>query len=235
MEKITIRDLIKHINDKYQGDALIKICTEASHAEGLAKGEVCLGTFEYFRKNFQGEGRSGEKDGVFSKEFVVGEEFDSPLGKTTINLPDLQGEKGRVEYILTGLIFCLFHFTNKTNIDAELIKSKGSLGKYFVVFESHKTLGEGFRFLQFDHTLTNNIVLEPKIEDGESIFCREVDYVDVPDGGGFQKQKEYSYQNEYRFCFKIDGFDAPKIYGSLSAQFIFKTHPLECELFEIID
>lgn len=235
MKRITIEELAKIVRQKYNGDAIIKFFNSEEHAIGFQKGDVCLGTFEYFRQNFKGEGRSGETDGIYTSDFIVGEPFDTPIGTVNIDLLDKRGVSGHASFILTGLLFCSFHFVEGDQIFDDLVLSKKNLGNYVAVITNKDILGHAFSKLCYKNTITKGIDLKPKILDGDSIFCSDVEYTDTRNGSGFQKEKEYAYQHELRFCFKIEGKDAPNIYGSIAAQFIFSTYPIQCELYELTE
>ena len=228
MYNITFQLLQELLVPNYPKVALIKIFNEEQYALNFTKGEICLGTLEYYRKiEATGDGRNDPKDCINNEEtWGVG---IAPDGKPIWYTKD---------DILTALVFCMFYYNpSHPNSFSDLKETIKKMGKYVCIidYRDHDNLYWSIGYSTFQKSLSgNNENFNKPLLSGNN---KPVKYVDKPDYMGFQKRKEFASQQEYRYIFSLNHLrDTVKNLDFISDRFIFKAKVMPpCFTFKITD
>ncbi len=58
---ICVNELIDYLDDNFNDPVLIKAFNNEDFANGFASGHLCLGTVDYYRNNYEEDGRGDKK------------------------------------------------------------------------------------------------------------------------------------------------------------------------------
>lgn len=225
MVKIKKEKLFNYLSNNYPNNTIIKFFSCFEHAQQFANGFICMGTLQYYRDSYEGDGRGDKTEAISSFPYVAGQIFSHNGERYRIDLDDKNGILLDVEIRTTALVLCFFNFSDteatKCNLD-KLIYLEESLGKYICVIKNKSAFIDQLTRLKCNKCLDNSKGV-PVIDYKKS--CGGfVEYVDNPNGNGFQKknEKKYMIQQEYRFVF---GFTAGEYKnmskGLISSRFLF--------------
>ena len=225
---ICVNELIDYLDENFNDPVLIKAFNNEDFANDFASGHLCLGTVDYYRNNYEEDGRGDKKDSIAVFPMVIG----------------LTDEKGfRNVYatqteILTAIIFCMMeydHTPKSKKLLREYFQQKENLGSYLCIVRDRRSFIENIASITFERVLDGDAIVP--IVDKTKYFADKVEYVEKPDSMGFQKQsiQKYMVQQEFRiaFNFKVAGFDSAKK-GQIKSAFLFKINSkIDCQIFEI--
>lgn len=233
----TVDNLLSYLDQSTTEPVFLKIYDKKENALSFAKGELCLGTIEYYRNKYNGDGRGDCNDSKASYPFFINySPIDNPLQSTS--------KHGYMTYILTCLVFCLVLYDHSTGSKMKLKKlltRQVTLGGYICVIKNRLKFINSLNNLKFIREINDNMLdkFTPNFKDNVPIptLHGPVKYVNNPDDSGFQKLnvEKYSCQQEYRFCFDFN-VDNMTTYqkGRLKGLFLYTVNePINCVIFSI--
>ena len=225
MLKIKKEQLFNYLANNYSNNTLIKFFSCFEYAQQFANGFVCMGTLQYYRDSYEGDGRGDKTESINLFPYVAGQSFFHNDEQYCVDLDDKNGTLLDVEIRITALALCFFNFVNsettKCNLN-KLIFSEESLGQYICVIKNKSILINQLTRLKCIKCLDNSKAIP--VINYERSCGGFVEYVDNPSGNGFQKKNEEKYmvQQEFRFVFGFtaDGYKN-MIKGLISSRFLF--------------
>lgn len=231
-KKVTSRELIKYLDNNFDGKVLIKVFNDKKYASDFADGKLCLGTIEYYRNRYENDGR-GDKDDSVSVYPVV-------LGVSDKVTPyKIENVFATFTYLQTAFVFCMMEYNHSDESKNKLIdylSSNENLGSYFCVIKDRKEFDKQIRMIKFVKALEGESVFP--VLDLNRILSGPIEYVEKPDSFKLQKRniKKYIIQQEYRYAFnlKVKGLRQDEK-GQLKITCLFKTpNSIDCDIFEIV-
>lgn len=197
MKNVTFDELIDILDKHYPSGALIKICEKDEHAIQFLKGEICMGSLELYRKEFEDNNsdRNDPYDGVSDSHSY---KYINSCGKKVERVTTC---------FATGLILCLFRYNNDQksvkNLRIQLSK-KGSSIAVFPYYDKEKirTLIRKSTFAQIIYSNTDAPVLFVH----KTVKCRDVTYIKGHIDDWSCKNEKFSTEQEFRYASSEKGF-----------------------------
>lgn len=238
IKDITIDELCSYLDRLPNDSIFLKIYNSKEKALSFLKGKLCLGTIEYYRNRYDGDGRGDKNDSKATHPIFVNWSYkNDPMHSTN--------EQILVTGCLTSLIFCLVRYDHsaKSKIKLkELLSQENGLGKFICVIRNKsdfiKSLEKLELIREIDEANLDKFIPKFKNKIKNLTHHDAVRYVERPDDSGFEKKNEQKYecQQEYRFCFDfvVDNM-TPEQKGRLKGLFLYTINaPIECGIFNII-
>lgn len=223
---LTRNDFYSYLKKK-NNNVFVKFFNKEEYALDFAKGEVCLGSINYYRTLENGGSRADRYDSLVKYKVI------NPKRNIVHNISEGS----------TLFAFCCFGF-KKTTSYANLERSIDELGKFACVmhYQSYKELYNGLLSSDFHKTIKTNLIepdvpwtlAKPKYKTG---IIKSVKYLENPSSYGDEKNIKYAFQEESRLLFEtrhlrqyVKNLDE----ANLLLKFRLKK-PIYCELIRIID
>ena len=234
VKNITFNEFVESLQENSE-PKYIKFFAQEKYATDLSAGKICLGTVEYYRQAYDGDGRGDQKESIETTEGIAGEVIALRSGIRYLNTSPIQrGKPEIVQDILQGLLFCCCRFVITKEGILNLLETARQMGPYCCVL-SQKDLLTIQKTEKEYHSCLDKCSFVPTILSSPS-KAGKVEYVSHPDSSGFKKidLEEYRRQQEYRIVFSFrnkDNYLEPV--GKVSARYIFKIEPLQCPCFRL--
>lgn len=170
VKEICVHDLIKYMDEYFDGNVLIKVFSKEKHAKDFANGCLCMGTVEYYRHMYENDGRGDKDDSMATFDCTVRLSDE----KGTRTLPAVQKE------ILTAIIFCLMEYDHSRNSEQllnEYFEQKDNLGSYLCIINDRNSFSEQMNKIDFQEVIDGDVVTPiiegKKFSAKKSEVCRQ--------------------------------------------------------------